>query len=423
MCIALALSAVACERLGKLGAANVKRAPTEFELCTQSSAGSAAVDRAIAKHAAQAREKPDEVEGWNALGQDWVRKARSQSKPALYLNAQACATLALGRSPDDTAALGLQALVWLNEHRFADVEKQARAILARDPDDVMTWGMLSDAQLELGQLAAAIESAQKMMDLKPNLPSYGRAAHLRWLQGDAAGAKRIYRQAIDAGRTHADREPAAWMTVQAALLFWHEGDYAGADAGLGLALQLVPDYAPALEARGRVALSRRDYAGAVRSLTRTLERHETVEGRWLLGDAYALLGKREAAERSYARVVDEGRTLDPRTLALFFATKDRDAGEAVALARAEYVTRKDLYTKDALAWALYRAGELPEAARLSREASAAGTPDARLLYHAGAIRVAAGDATQGRALIARARHLNPGFDPLLLEQADAHARL
>jgi hypothetical protein len=48
-----------------------------------------------------------------------------------------------------------------------------------------------------------------------------------------------------------------------------------------------------------------------------------------------------------------------------------------------------------------------------------GTPDARLLYHAGLIERAAGDAEHGAQLIQRALELNPRFDPLLT--GDAHA--
>jgi uncharacterized membrane-anchored protein len=80
-----------------------------------------------------------------------------------------------------------------------------------------------------------------------------------------------------------------------------------------------------------------------------------------------------------------------------------------------------VFTKDALAFALYRAGELEAARRLSVEVIASGTRDARLLYHAGVIASAAGDAERGRALIAQALRLNPRFDPLLTEQSHVTA--
>jgi tetratricopeptide (TPR) repeat protein len=378
--------------------------------------------RQLASAQARLRDATAEASPWVAAGHAWVRMARTLARPELYRNADACASAALTRAPRDGAARALRGLVLLNEHRFEETRALMRETLARDDDDPMSWGLLSDALLELGDLDGAIEAAQRMVDLKPSLLSYGRAAHLSWLQGDTTAAKLIYQRAIEAGRQHADPEPRAWMVVQAALLFWHEGDYAGADAGFELALSQLPDYAPALEGKGRVALSRGDYQAAIAWLERAQARTGLVETRWMLGDAYALAGRRDAAERCYARVVQDGRKHDPRTLAAFYATKNRNVDEAVALARTEFAARPDLYTKDVLAWALFRAGKLDEAQRLSTEAVAAGTRDARLWFHASEIAMAAGDTARGQALLARALHQNPRFDPLLLEQSRAANR-
>jgi tetratricopeptide (TPR) repeat protein len=375
--------------------------------------------RQLASAQARLRNATHEASPWVAAGHAWVRVARTLARPELYRNAGACASAALSRDPRNGAARALRAVVFLNEHRFAETRALMRETLGRDDDDPMSWGLLSDALLELGDLDGAIEAAQRMVDLKPSLLSYGRAAHLSWLQGDSAAAKLIYQRAIEAGRQHADPEPRAFMVVQAALLFWHEGDYAGADAGFELALSLLPNYAPALEGRGRVALSRGDYQAAIHWLERAQARAGLCETSWLLGDAYALAGRRDAAERSYARVVQDGREHDPRTLAAFYATKNRDIGEAVSLARAEFAARSDIYTKDVLAWALFRAGKLDEALRLSTEAVAAGTRDARLWFHASEIAKATGDTARGQDLMARALRQNPRFDPMLLEQSRA----
>jgi Flp pilus assembly protein TadD len=144
-----------------------------------------------------------------------------------------------------------------------------------------------------------------------------------------------------------------------------------------------------------------------------------VETAWWLGDAYALAGDEPAASAAYARVVRDGARLDPRTLSLFYSSKAREPAQALRLARSAYAERQDAYSKDALAFALYRSGQPAEAARLAREAVALGTPDARLLYHAGLIERAAGDAVSGDALIERALRLNPRFDPLLTGAAHA----
>jgi tetratricopeptide (TPR) repeat protein len=110
-------------------------------------------------------------------------------------------------------------------------------------------------------------------------------------------------------------------------------------------------------------------------------------------------------------VVKQGRRGDPRTLALFLATQGRDLAEAVRLAEEERRTRGDLYTRDALAWALHKAGRHAEARTEIDAALRHGTKDARLFWHAGAIRVAAGDVEGGRRFLRDALALNPKFDP------------
>lgn len=350
-------------------------------------------------------------------GAEYIRRARVDSAPALYRNADACVVEALAQQPDYPAALRLRGLSLMNDHAFARARDLARGMLERDPADALSWGTKSDAELELGDTAAAIESAQHMLDLKPNLPAYGRAAHLRWLQGDIAGAKRLYELAIASGTGARDPEPRAWMIAQAAWLFWHEGDYPGAAAGFELARTNLPDYAPALEGLGRTALASGDYASAVRWLERARTLQPSVETSGWLGDAYALQGDRGRAQALYEAVERDGRTHDPRTLASFFTSHDREPAVALKLAQAEFASRKDATTKDVLAFAMYRNGLLAGAKRLALEVVASGTLDARMLYHAGVIEVAAAssDAERqaGRARVQDARRRNPGFDRVL----------
>jgi hypothetical protein len=73
--------------------------------------------------------------------------------------------------------------------------------------------------------------------------------------------------------------------------------------------------------------------------------------------------------------------------------------------------------EDAYAWALHRAGRHTEARVAIDRALAHGTPDPRLLFHAGAIRVAQGDRDAGMILVRRALALNPAFDPVAAAEA------
>jgi tetratricopeptide (TPR) repeat protein len=356
-------------------------------------------------------------------GSEYVRLSRVSSAPDLYRNAEACVAEALTRQPAAPAALRLRGLVLMNDHAFTQARDLAAQMLERDPNDALTWGTKSDAELELGDTADAIASAQRMLDLKPNLPAYGRAAHLRWLQGDISGAKRLYELAIASGTGARDPEPRAWMIVQAAWLFWHEGDYKGAAAGFELARTNLPEYAPALEGLGRTALAAGDYRAATTWLERARKARSSIETTGWLGDAYSLLGKRDRAQGLYAEVERDGRKHDPRTLAAFYTSHDREPAAALALATAEYALRKDVTSKEVLAFALYRNGRLEEANRLAHAVVATGILDARALYQAGLIQTAAAsndvERQAGRALMQDAFRRNPGFDRILTGQPNS----
>lgn len=377
-------------------------------LCLAPAEGSRPTDAAIQVAQARVRALPAKSDEWVRLGWAWVRTARSSGDPGFYVNVAACADEALRLAPDTRPALELRGLVLMNGHRFEEARREAERVLAADPENPVALGTLSDALLELGRFDDAVEAAQRAADSKPGPAVYARASYFRWLTGDTQGAKEALRAALGA-RDRRDPEPAAWTFVEAAKLYWHQGDYEGADALLAEALRWVPDYPPALVARGRVALSRGDAKRAIGHLKKAYAAQPLPEAAWLLGDARAMLGDAAGAEREWARAVQAGRRGDKLTLALFYATKNRAIDEALRLVDAERASRGGVYADDTYAWVLYRAGRLDEARRASDRALQLGTPDARLLYHAGAIRLATGDET-GRALVERALATNPAFD-------------
>ena len=58
----------------------------------------------------------------------------------------------------------------------------AEQLNQRAPDDVVVYGFLVDANVELGNYDAAVDAAQWMLDLHPgNVPALTRAAYLREL--------------------------------------------------------------------------------------------------------------------------------------------------------------------------------------------------------------------------------------------------
>jgi tetratricopeptide (TPR) repeat protein len=432
--LVLAVSAAACQKVGSTsekqsaaGKAAALSAPvaaleTARRLAVAPTKEATATDRRILALSKLAAAQPRRADVFVELGRTWAKKARESSDPGYYVNADACVDVALDLSPDDKGALDLRAMVLLNAHEFRRARDVANSILARDPEMVSAWGSLSDALLEIGELEEADRAAQKMMELKPSLSSYSRVSYFQWLAGNEKGAIESARLAIDAGGDPANAEPRAWAIVQAAMIFWHRGDYAGADAGFTQALEVVHDYPPALVGRGRVALAHQASAEAARYFERAYRASPLVETAWLLGEARERAGDAEGARAAFAEAEKEGKGGDRRTLSLMYSTRNTNAEDALRLAEREHTTRGDIYTEDALAWALYRNGLFEDAKAAIERARRYGTKDARLLYHEGAIETALGRREAGKKLAQAAIALNPEFDPVGATEARALAR-
>ena len=99
-----------------------------------------------------------------------------------------------------------------------------------------------------------------------------------------------------------------------------------------------------------------------------------------------------------------------RTLSLILSNENREPEEALALAREDFKARQDIFTYDALAWALYKNKRYDEAKKDSDEALKLGAPEAMLHYHAGMIAYAMGDSARAKSELEAADKLNPKFD-------------
>jgi len=124
---------------------------------------------------------------------------------------------------------------------------------------------------------------------------------------------------------------------------------------------------------------------AVEFLRRAVAKNPLPEYHWSLAEALRAAGLTNEAIAIEAELTRTGAANDPRTCALFLATRGGQASLALRLAERELKDRGDVFTHDALAWALFNSGRHAEAWTASERAMAEGTRDARLLLHAGAI--------------------------------------
>jgi tetratricopeptide (TPR) repeat protein len=262
-----------------------------------------------------------------------------------------------------------------------------------------------------------------MVDLRPDTSSYARVSYLRWLHGDVAGAVEAMRVAATSASPQ-DAERMAWCYVQLGDALAHAGKAAEAEREFDRALYTFPDYRAALGAKARARVVAGDLDGAVELYRRGQGSAPSADTSLALGDLYAKLGRADEAQKHYAAF----ESLEPENaaaendmhhLVAYWTDHDKNLDEALALARRERARRKDVYTCDTLAWALYKKGMHEEAKAASDEALRLGTRDPRLLYHAGMIAYALGDRRRGAEQLRQALTLNPSFDVL---QADAARR-
>jgi tetratricopeptide (TPR) repeat protein len=158
-----------------------------------------------------------------------------------------------------------------------------------------------------------------------------------------------------------------------------------------MALEMQNDYAPALLVQGRMLLAAEKFNEAVAPLKQAVALNPLPEYQWTLAEALRGAGQTDEAAKVETTLITKGAQDDPRTLSLYLATHQKSTEQALRLAQMELDARADLFTHDAVAWALQAVGKTAEAQAAIKQALAEGTKDARLFYHAGVIAAQAGN--------------------------------
>lgn len=367
---------------------------------------------------------PDSPRGYNQIAAFYIKQARRTGDFSLNTKAETAVNKALELDAADIQARKLAASLQLTFHRFAEALELGTKLREEFPNDAFVYGVLTDANAELGNYDAAVKAVQKMVDLKPNASSYARVAHIRVLYGDTEGALEAMKTAARTADPQ-DSEEQSWCLVQLGDELRRNGKYAEAEKVYDEALSILPDFYLALAGKGRVRAVQGDLEAGVKFLTESQNRVPNVETVIALGDIYLVQGNTEKARRQYGlvEVVEQrlGAAGDQKRLALMWADQNIKLDEALAIAESEYPARKDIYTADVYAWCLYRKGRFAEAKTAIGHAMGLKTKDARFLYHAGMIEKGLGKNREAARLLKAALELDPKFD--LLQAAEAQKAL
>ncbi|MEJ7617002.1 MAG: tetratricopeptide repeat protein [Pyrinomonadaceae bacterium] len=377
-------------------------------------AGEGRLDQEIARLQQKAQTTTDPTHELEKLGWVFVSKARLSNDSGYYKLAEQCALCLEVKHPESPEALLLRGHVLHSLHRFKEAETLARTLVARR-ETSFDYGLLGDALMEQGRLTEAAGAYQKMVDLRPDLQSYSRAAHLRWLKGDLSGALELIRMAARASSPR-DADAAAWVYTRLALYEFQAGEREKAFGATDAALALKSDYAPALLARGRILMVEGKSDAAIEALERAAKLNPLPEYQWAFAEALEVAGRADEARLVEAQLMQRGAAADPRTFALYLATRGERAETALKLAEQELKEREDVFTLDALAWSLAASGKAKEASSYMKRALAEETEDARLFYHAGMIAAKIGQVKEARHWFNKAASIRQMLLPSEREQ-------
>ena len=157
-------------------------------------------------------------------------------------------------------ALMTKAGVELSLHEFDQALATGKTALSMNNKNAQIYGVLVDANVELGNYKDAIAYADKMVSIKPDLKSYARVAYLREIHGDVEGAISALKLSVQAA--YPGTEEAAWASQTLGdLLFQHER-IQEAESTYNYILQTRKDYPFAVAALGDIYLEKNDLVKA-----------------------------------------------------------------------------------------------------------------------------------------------------------------
>jgi tetratricopeptide (TPR) repeat protein len=363
---------------------------------------------------------------YSALGAAFFQRARETGDVEDFQLAEQALNKSLDLNNSDfsaDAAYSTMAEVCMGEHRFIDAIAYAQKALALGSGDLSSFAIVGDANADMGEYERAAV-AYSRLDVSGDSASQprnvyvrdSRTSYLKFVSGDTSGAIRLMQSAVAAGtEARLPAENLAWLYYELGEYEFQAGDVGAANHAYLAALTIHPGDYRALAGLGKLRGNQGRYAEAISLYQSAIAVVPMPTYVAELGDLYTKAGNPAEASKQYQLVQYIGllgrinQVLHNRDLALFYADHDMKLGEALALAHKEFEVRHDIYTWDALAWALYKNGQYKEASDAMENALRPGVRDALLYFHAGMIAGGQGQKELAKDRLQEALNINPRF--------------
>ena len=291
--------------------------------------------------------------------------------------------------PKSFEATVFKASVKMSQHKFADGKILAEKAKKLNPDNAYPYGILVDANVELGNYEEAIANSDKMQVLKPSLESYSRASYLREIYGDYAGAIEAMKLAVTAGLPGS--EPQCWSRNTLAQLYINTNQPEKAEAEYKAILASRPSYAFAMAGLAKIANKRKDYKTALMLLDSAAAIMPEFSFHEQMADIYAEQGMKDKAAAKYEEVkrmlekdAASGHSVSLEMCKLMIKMDKLE--EAKKYAMEEYGVRPaNIDVNKELAWIAYKQNDAKKAAEYLHTALRTNSKDPELLRRAAEI--------------------------------------
>ncbi|HTC32924.1 MAG TPA: tetratricopeptide repeat protein [Bryobacteraceae bacterium] len=273
--------------------------------------------------------------------------------------------------------------------------------------------LLADLDFQEGRYETARLAFEQLIAENRTWDNLARLAHWKSKLGDIDEADQLYEEAED-DLTAKQMRSYAWLELQRGMLALTHGRYDAAwkhyrraDAAYPGHWHTDEHFAELMAAEGR-------FDEAAQLFQQVIARAPKPELQQALGELYVFSGRADEAEHCFDRAlaaylesVRRGGVHYFHHLADFYTDARDEPAEAVRWARMDLQMRSNFSTQAALAWALYRNGEVSEAVEYIGLALSSGVRDAQIFSTAAKLYHAAGNTTKSEDYAQAALQINP----------------
>jgi tetratricopeptide (TPR) repeat protein len=342
-------------------------------------------------HLDKLRLEPGNTKSKLALASIFINEARAWGNHAYYdAAAMHYVNDVLKTEPKNFEASVMKSVILLSQHRFEDALAQAEETKKINPYNAFVYGILVDANVELGNYPKAIAYADEMTAIRPDIRSYSRVAYLREIHGDNPGAIEAMKLAVNAGAP--GEEATAWARVQLAHLFENTGKLPEAMEQYDIALSERENYAFALGGKGKLMLHNNKPDEAIALFNQADALVDDVQFKEGLAEAYAQKGETKKVadlRKTIIKNINDHQhfaATDKEThyhagMELAYAyLADNNMDEALKAAETEYKRRpNNIDVNECMAWVLYKSNQAAKALPYANAALSTNSKNPRLL--------------------------------------------